>query len=357
MWRYDANQSTPRNHGLPINAELRDRTLQTLEKLVDRESEEWGPYLSRLEVCDVHCGAALTNGGTVVWSVMIIGNSGVGVTQCEVRDAPPSASCQPKSIEFEIIRTENWYSPNGRWMLTRSEHINSAPLQVLDLVGYGRVQLGRVPAGRVVQALFTSSPERLLLLTENDEVWFYEYDASAWRLQRRVPIATLVGDSSDACHYRGTSGNYGRLLLDRPLLSLSPTLVLAINTGCTLLSIDPSTGDLRWRAPLARPSVDERIELVSAPGGTVVAVMIGSRLRLFHTGTGAPLSDPIDIETLFAGAKPEYPSVTVALSGEIRITSTNAGAAIRQAPPLEQDFKKLSTRLHARTGISISPAP
>ncbi|MGD9881978.1 MAG: toll/interleukin-1 receptor domain-containing protein [Reyranella sp.] len=351
LWRHDASQSTPLAVSTAFNAALLARTMEALEKLADRESADWAPYFHDLEECAVACGAVPVEGGTIIWSVTVSGNSLVNVTQCEVRDAPPGARCQPNRVDFTTINAGHVFSPGGRWMLTISQHIGAAPLQLFDLIGYRHVPLGRMPAGKVVQAAFTSSPERLLVLTENDEVWVFERDASGWRLQRRIPIATLVGDSSDACHYYGTAAN-GRQLLDRPLLSLSPALALALNNDCTLLAIDPSTGNLRWRAPLGRPAADERIDLISAPGSAVIAVTIGARLRLFHAGTGAPLSDTIDITTLFAGAKPEDTRVSVTAAGEVRVTSTSAGTAIREAPPLERDFKALMPRLHSWTGIS-----
>ena len=105
-----------------------------------------------------------------------------------------------------------------------------------------------------------------------------------------------------------------------------------------LVASDASTGELRWRVPISRPGAEEWIELTGRDSNVVVAT-VGSRLRLFHVTTGAPLSELIDLKDLFGNSLQNHPNIQVESSGAIHVGSQSEEVTVRRAPPDRDTYR------------------
>jgi hypothetical protein len=223
---------------------------------------------------------------------------------------------------------------------------------LFDILLYKRIKLGPQPPGQVLSGAFAAAPERLYLLTENDELWQFAPVDAAWSFTRRIQVGT-VSDESDACRRMEQRGEV-KSIAALPIVTFDSGIVVTVSKSCMLVAADASTGELRWRAPISRPGPEESIHLTGRADSSVIVATVGSRLRLFHVTTGAPLSELIDIKDLLGDSLPHLPDIRVESSGAILVGSLGEEVTVRRAPPDRNTYRSVLRSLQNWTGISAS---
>jgi outer membrane protein assembly factor BamB len=193
---------------------------------------------------------------------------------------------------------------------------------------------------------FNPRQSRLVISTDDGEAWVYRLDPERGRMNREHRI----------------QADEGKIVGVR--FATDKQLILVSNRG-TVISVDCDSGQTVWTTALHSftfkelDSESSAAQVVASPTGRYLAIADDTRVQLFDTASGLPLTDPLVVERLAPASRPAtVPSpgaqtvqgLTVADTGVVTVRS-GAGGYVRQPPLPESDIRAEVSRVHVRTAI------
>ena len=276
------------------------------------------------------------------WGLYLTGNSYGAFAACKIATASQRIEwCRQQ--EILVIESSHNISPDQRWAANANRDGWSTPLELIDLTTLARSEFKELP-GLVVTQAFDAASNRLVLLSETNELWLYalEHGAAPRLVQHSALGEAFHERCKDPQNPRLAQANAGSVAF------AGEHSVVGLGIDGVLFGFDSRSGDLTWRRPL-HSGIDrcaQRLAITAA--GAFFALHGPDVVQLFHAVSGVPLSGPVTLQALTEAPPGEgfFENLQLTGAGDVSVTAGER-VFIRPRPKMP-----INTDLEPYTGIS-----